>query len=139
MSPKEQLERMRERAHEDGRYAPEAFWFVAEAIGHTVDWIRTGELPAQANGAREEGEGKTYHVSGQELLSGLRRLARERWGMLAPRVLERWGVRRTEDFGEIVFLMVEDEKLQWRKRECDTREDFSGGYDFRTAFEGLDG
>ena len=40
----------------------------------------------------------------------------------------------TRDFGEIVFLMVEDEELDWKKQEKDSREDFANGFDFDTAF-----
>jgi uncharacterized repeat protein (TIGR04138 family) len=138
MSPKEQLERMRRRAENDGRYAPEAFWFVSEAIGQTAQWLRDGAIQENNRGPRGEGEGSVFHVSGQELLVGIRRLAKERWGMMTPRVFERWGVRRTEDFGEIVFLMVDDQELQWRKRETDTKEDFANGFDIQTAFGGLD-
>ena len=136
MSAKDQLDRMRSIAAQDGRYSPEAFLFVSKAIGQTVEWIKKGVLkPDNApEGAREE-QGGMFHVSGKELLSGFRRLARERWGLLAPRVLGSWGVRRTEDVGEIVFLMVEDEELQWRRRPSDTREDFADGFDFQAAFD----
>ena len=76
-----------------------------------------------------------FHISGHELLEAMRRLARERWGCLARQVLENWGVRRTEDVGEIVFLMVEDEKLEWKRRDSDTRADFENGYSFREEFD----
>jgi len=135
MTPKEQIERIREISIRDGRYAPEAFLFVSKAIGQTVEWIRKKVIPANdlKDGSREEAGGM-FHVSGQELLVGFRRLAQARWGLLARHVLACWGIRRTEDVGEIVFLMVEDEKLQWRKRECDRREDFAGGFAFESAF-----
>ena len=138
MDLKDQEKRIRELAEKDGRYAPEAFFFVTEAVGHTVYWIRNGELPEQNNGPRGDQSQGVFHVSGQELLAGIRKLAYERWGALAPQVLRRWGVKRCEDFGEIVFAMVEDEKMQWRKRDCDRREDFANGFDFDTAFATLD-
>ncbi len=136
MSAKDQLDRMRSIAAQDGRYSPEAFLFVSKAIGQTVEWIKKGVLkPEDAPGSSREEQGGMFHVSGKELLAGFRRLARERWGLLAPRVLESWGVQRTEDVGEIVFLMVEDEELQWRRRPSDTREDFANGFDFEAAFD----
>ena len=138
MDPREHLEAIRRLAEADSRYAPEAFFFVSEAVGQTAQWIQDKVLPEENAGPRSEDGADRFHVSGQELLAGIRKLARDRWGMLAPRVLGRWGVRRTEDFGEIVFLMVGDEALAWKSRECDRREDFANGFDFRTAFEGVD-
>jgi len=53
--------------------------------------------------------------------------------MMARLLLESWGVTRTEDIGELVFLLVENGI--WGKTELDSREDFRGGYDFKEAFE----
>lgn len=137
MTAKEHLDLIHRLARRDGRYATDAFLFVSEAIGQTGEWLRNGELtPLDRGGSR--GEGTEFHVSGQELLMGIRRLARLRWGLMARRVLASWGVHRNEDFGEIVFLMVEDSDLQWRKRECDSRADFAGGVDFADAFDSWD-
>jgi uncharacterized repeat protein (TIGR04138 family) len=76
--------------------------------------------------------GTGTHVTGQELLEAIRRLARERYGVLARDVLESWGVRRTEDFGEIVFRLVEAGFLS--KTEDDRPEDFRGVYAFADVF-----
>ena len=73
------------------------------------------------------------HVSGPELLEAIRRLARERFGAMARDVMDAWGVRRTEDFGEIVFRLVETGFLS--KTEDDHPEDFRGGYSFAEAFD----
>ena len=51
---------------------------------------------------------------------------------MALRVLNTWGLKRTEDIGEIVFNLVDSGKL--RKTAEDSRKDFSGGYDFADAF-----
>jgi uncharacterized repeat protein (TIGR04138 family) len=130
------LEAIQRLARRDGRYAPEAFLFVSEGVHRTAAWVKDGTLPPQPKGSR--GEGEEFHVSGQELIAGLRRLAGEKWGMLAPRVLESWGVRAPADFGEIVFLMIEDETLQWRRRECDTREDFDDPTPLAESFRTLE-
>ena len=132
-----QLRLIQKIALDDGHYAPEAFLFVSEAIAHTVDWIRKGEIQPQDVGSNR-GESDEFHVSGHELLKGLRRLAHERWGSMARTVLATWGVHRTEDFGRIVFLMVENEEMQWRKRDCDSEADFADGFDFAEAFDSLD-
>src|SRR5439155_18738034 len=75
---------------------------------------------------------KKRHVTGRELLDGIRRLGLERFGPMAPTVFEAWGVRRTADFGEIVFNMVEIGFLG--KTDTDSRDDFKDGYDFDAAF-----
>ncbi len=133
MNAREHLRLVRQLAERDGRYRPEAFLFVSEAVSHTQNWVRKGEI-RRSDEDPERGNDGEFHVSGQELLEGLRRLSKQRWGELAPTVLRQWGVFRCEDFGQIVFLMVEDENLQWKKRDCDTLDDFSGGFDFDTAF-----
>lgn len=133
MTARDHLDNIHALAERDGRYSPDAFLFVSEAVGKTADWIKKNVIQPLDRDERR-GEGETYHVSGQELLLGIRRLAGERWGQMAPTVFHLWGVHSTEDFGEIVFLMVEDPAMQWRKRECDTREDFANGFSFETAF-----
>ena len=58
-----------------------------------------------------------------------------RWLMrlMARTVLRRWNIRRTEDFGKIVFTLVENGDMG--KTDGDTIEDFRRVYDFATAFE----
>ena len=72
-------------------------------------------------------------MTGRRLLDGIRELALERFGLLARAVFERWGVRSTEDFGNIVFLLVENEQMS--KTEEDSIDDFRDGYDFAQTFE----
>jgi len=63
----------------------------------------------------------------------MRDLALARWGRLARVVLEHWGIKRTRDFGEIVYLMI---KHHWMTSQASDRiEDFYNIYDFKTAFE----
>lgn len=104
----------------DPRYQREAYSFLREALDHT----QKGVTKANKSEAR--------HVSGQELLSGIREYALLQFGPMALTVLEEWGVRRCEDFGEIVFNLVEQGLLS--KTEKDSRADFQDGYDFDTAF-----
>jgi uncharacterized repeat protein (TIGR04138 family) len=106
----------------DRRYARFAYDFVLEALDHTL--TRTGKMG-------KSGEGR--HVGGRELLEGIRELVLERFGPLGKLVLNTWGVMRTEDFGEIVFNLVDIGLLN--RRSEDTRLDFAHGYDFEQAFE----
>ena len=71
-------------------------------------------------------------ISGAELLDALRELAAERFGKRAKAILNKWGIFKCEDFGEIVFKMVEAGILT--KHEKDSKSDFQDGYDFDTAF-----
>jgi len=72
------------------------------------------------------------HVSGQELCDAIRRLALQQYGYMAKTVLNNWGLRRTGDFGEIVFNLIRIGQM--RKTTQDVREDFNDVYDFETAF-----
>lgn len=105
----------------DPRYDREAYFFVREALDFTSRML---EKPA---------DGPERHISGQELLEGIRRFALEQFGPLALTVLTDWGITRTEDFGELVFNLVEAGSLG--KTDQDSREDFAAGYDFASAFE----
>jgi uncharacterized repeat protein (TIGR04138 family) len=106
-------------AIQDGRYAPEAFRFLFEALEHAVQ--HTG---------REQSEGTARHVSGREVLDSLRRLALETFGPLGAEVWRRWGIRSTLDWGRVVFLLVDAGLL--RRQDSDTLEDFRDGYDLDT-------
>ena len=99
------------------RYGPEAYQFVFEALDHTLE---------QRGGTRR-------HVSGPEIMEGVRVLALERFGYLARSVLASWGVESTDDFGEIVFQLISVDLLQ--RTADDRREDFTGLYDFAEAFD----
>ncbi len=104
----------------DARYHPDAYEFLREALDFTLHLY---EKPSKGPGR---------HVSGRELLDGFRQLALKEFGPMAWRVLTHWGLRRTEDVGELVFNLVEVGVLG--KTERDRREDFARGYDFEAAF-----
>lgn len=72
------------------------------------------------------------HVSGGELAWACRDFARAQFGLLAPSVLGHWGVTRTDDFGRIVFTLVEVGLLV--TQPGDREADFAAVYDFNDAF-----
>lgn len=111
---------------ETGPYPPEAYAFVQEGLRHTVEKVRENDPEAEEQGR---------HVTGRELCHGLREYAEEQYGRLARTVLAHWHIHRTEDFGRIVFAMVEAGVL--RKTEEDSIEDFRAVFDFDEAFEPL--
>lgn len=111
-----------------GGYSPEALRFLRDGLAHTVKMIHGVEDTAT------DPADESRHVSGQQLCLGLRDYAIERYGPLARTVLARWGVTKTDDFGNIVFAMVE---AGWmRKTDDDTIDDFRGVYEFDEAFDG---
>jgi uncharacterized repeat protein (TIGR04138 family) len=110
----------------DPRYDPRAYEFVFEALAHTLS--RLGK-----SGSRdpEMGIASGQHVSGRELLDGVRDLALEQFGLMARIVFHQWGIQRTDDFGEMVFNLVEAGLMSATPQ--DRREDFCGAYDFEEA------
>src|SRR3984885_1035798 len=102
------------------RFARDAYAFVREALDFTQKLIG------------KENKGSVRHVTGQELLDGLRQFALQQFGPMVVTVFEEWGVKNCRDFGDIVFNMVEASLLA--KTDRDSRDDFQNGYDFTDAF-----
>jgi uncharacterized repeat protein (TIGR04138 family) len=71
-------------------------------------------------------------VSGQELCQGFKTLALSEFGIMAKTVLESWGIKTTDDIGEIVFNLIDVELLS--KTEEDKKEDFHNVFDFEQVF-----
>ena len=103
----------------DRRYAPEAYLFLHDGLMRTLKPV-------------QEKEKKPRQITGAELSAGLREYALDQYGPLAMTVLNRWGLRTTRDFGEIVFLLLEAGLLG--KTEEDKIEDFDDLFDFDAAF-----
>lgn len=115
---------IKDRREASAGFPPAAYQFVREGLDHTTSVLHGDADPLNDNESR--------HVSGQQLCLGLRDYALRQFGSMAGLVLRTWNVRRTEDFGRIVFDMVEAGVL--RKTEDDTIEDFANVYDFEEAF-----
>ena len=99
----------------DKRYKPDAYEFLLQGLNFTQS-----QLKRQA------------HVSGVELARGLRDYAINQYGALACRVLSHWGINQTQDFGNIVFNMIEKKLLS--RADEDSLADFNDVYDFKAAF-----
>ncbi len=100
----------------DKRYHPDSYEFVLQSLTFTQNEFK-----------------KNSHVSGKELLEGIRKFALEQYGSMARIVLQHWGINQTSDFGNIVFNMIEGKLLS--KTEDDTKHDFEDVYDFKAAFK----
>ncbi|MHC4415297.1 MAG: Minf_1886 family protein [Planctomycetota bacterium] len=106
-----------------GPYPIEAFAFVREGFDYAVKAVHE-DPSALAEADR--------HITGQQLCLGLRESAIEQYGLLAPVVLEHWNIRRTCDFGRIVFALIDAGLMT--KTPSDSLEDFQAVYDFDEAF-----
>jgi uncharacterized repeat protein (TIGR04138 family) len=104
----------------DERFHRDAYGFMREALDFTQKLIGS------------KNQGKVRHVTGQELLDGIRQYSLQQFGPMTATVFEEWGVRNCQNFGDIVFNMVEIGLLA--KTEKDNRDDFQDGYDFADAF-----
>jgi uncharacterized repeat protein (TIGR04138 family) len=108
---------------EDSRFDRKAYDFVRLGLDHTVKEFKKKDA---ARGM------KSRHVTGPELLEGLRAYALDQYGPLAKTVLNSWGIRRCSEFGDIVFNLIEYNVFS--KTDSDRREDFADVYTFEDAF-----
>lgn len=99
----------------DSRYRIPAYIFVLEALDYTRKKFNAEK-----------------HVTGKQLLEGIKELAIKRFGPMAKMVFEYWGVTKTIDFGNIVFNMLDANILS--KTEEDKLQDFDEVYDFEEVF-----
>ena len=100
----------------DVRYRHDAYIFVMEALSYTQKKYK-----------------RTKHVKGEEMLQGMKELLLNKFGPMTLTVLKHWGIKNTEDFGNIVFNLVENRVLS--KTDDDNIEEFRDGYDFGEVFD----
>jgi uncharacterized repeat protein (TIGR04138 family) len=104
----------------DTRFDVQAYRFVREGLDYTL------KLHKRTQGAAPR------HVTGPELLEGLRQYTLKEFGPMGKMVLNEWGVSRCEDFGAIVFSLVQRGILG--KSDNDKPEDFAEIFTFDEAF-----
>jgi uncharacterized repeat protein (TIGR04138 family) len=123
----------------DGRFRPEAYHFLLEALDFTL--ARRGAAAPESAPAVDPlvasrgtgGPPPQWNVTGRDLLEGFRDHALERFGALAREVLRTWGIQKTGDVGAVVFNMVESGLLQ--RTATDSPADYHEVFDFETAFD----
>ncbi len=116
------MDPFRELALRDGRFSPEAFQFILDSLDHAIGL--TG---------RSAEKGTDRHVTGRELLEGLKGYALELFGPLGAHVWRSWGIRSTLDWGKIVFLLVDSELLS--RQDSDSIDDFRDAFEIDQVFE----
>ena len=108
-------EKLKAVVSKDPRFPIPAYRFIYEGLDYTVKNIDCKR-----------------HVTGRELAEGLRNLAIEQFGGLALMVLGQWNIRKTADFGTLVFNLVDASLMS--RAENDSIEDFIDVYDFARTF-----
>ena len=104
----------------DPRYQREAYIFLRDALDFTTK-------------QQKKTKGTTVrHVSGPELLEGVRQYALKEFGPLVVTVFDNWGIRSCEDIGHMVFNLIG--AGIFGKTDQDSIEDFKAVYDFQDAF-----
>jgi uncharacterized repeat protein (TIGR04138 family) len=104
----------------DPRYQRDAYVFLRDALDFTT------KQQKKVKGAT------VRHVSGPELLEGVRNYALKEFGPMVMTVFDSWGIHACEDIGNMVFNLI-DAGI-FGKTEEDSIEDFKNVYDFDEAF-----
>lgn len=105
----------------DSSYKRDAYLFLRESLEYTVNTTREDELVEHR------------HVSGPELLDGLRDYTMKEFGSMSLAVLETWGINNGADVGKIVYNLIEEGVFG--RSENDHPMDFEDWADFETAFQ----
>ncbi len=104
----------------DSRYHRDAYIFLRDAL----DFTTKQQKKIKGTSVR--------HVSGPELLEGVRVYALKEFGPMVMTVFESWGIGSSEDVGHMVFNLIG--AGIFGKTEQDSIEDFKNIYDFKDAF-----
>jgi uncharacterized repeat protein (TIGR04138 family) len=117
--------KLEEIVRRDPRFAYEAYEFVFASLAHTQQLL---DRVPPSEGTRPD---QDYHVSGRELVHGIRDLAVREFGFMARTVFRMWGIDRTADFGDIVFNLIEAGLMS--KTAQDDRRHFQDVFDLDEA------
>jgi uncharacterized repeat protein (TIGR04138 family) len=104
----------------DSRYHRDAYVFLRDALDFTT------KQQKKIKGTQ------VRHVTGPELLDGVRQYALKEFGPMVMTVFDSWGIHSCEDFGHMVFNLI-DAGI-FGKTDRDSIEDFKNVYDFEEAF-----
>ncbi len=103
----------------DGRYPVEAYEFVNDAVVYTVEKL-----------SKKNSSGRN-HITGQELLDGVKELGIKLYGPMASQVFQEWSIKDGMSVGNIVYNMVNCQLL--RTSDSDSISDFNIPLDFQKA------
>lgn len=115
-----------EVARRHPQYPRAAYVFVGTAVHEIAVKI------LKHHSDSDEKSNRSRHITGQELVLGLKDLLLKRYGRLAIDVLRHWHISETLDFGKIVYFLVEVQLLSVSPE--DSFEDFRDVYSFSDVF-----
>jgi len=104
----------------DPRYQRDGYIFLRDALDFTT------KQQKKIKGV------SVRHVTGPELLDGVRQYALKEFGPMVMTVFDSWGIHSCEDIGHMVFNLIG--AGIFGKTEQDSIEDFKDVYDFEEAF-----
>jgi uncharacterized repeat protein (TIGR04138 family) len=104
----------------DPRYQRDGYIFLRDALDFTT------KQQKKIKGV------SVRHVTGPELLDGVRQYALKEFGPMVMTVFDSWGIRSCEDIGHMVFNLIG--AGVFGKTEQDSIQDFKNVYDFKEAF-----
>jgi uncharacterized repeat protein (TIGR04138 family) len=104
----------------DPRYQRDAYAFLRDALDFTT------KQQKKIKGV------SVRHVTGPELLDGVRQYALKEFGPMVMTVFDSWGIHSCEDIGNMVFNLIG--AGIFGKTEEDSIEHFKNVYDFGDAF-----
>ena len=104
----------------DPRYHRDGYVFLRDALDFTT------KQQKKIKGV------SVRHVSGPELLDGVRQYALKEFGPMVMTVFDSWGIRSCQDIGHMVFNLIG--AGVFGKTEEDSIEDFKNVFDFEEAF-----
>src|SRR6266478_4473742 len=104
----------------DSRYHRDAYVFLRDALDFTT------KQQKKIKGTQ------VRHVTGPELLDGVRQYALKEFGPMVMTVFDSWGIHSCEDIGHMVFNLIG--AGVFGKTDQDSIEDFKNVYDFEEAF-----
>ena len=104
----------------DPRYQRDGYIFLRDALDFTT------KQQKKIKGV------SVRHVTGPELLNGVRQYALKEFGPMVMTVFDSWGIRSSEDIGHMVFNLIG--AGVFGKTEEDSIKDFKNVYDFEEAF-----
>lgn len=118
---------------QDPRYPIEAYQFLRDALSYASETLGYGNRGRiEVDDPLEASPGKENHLTGNELCEAIRQYAIDQYGLMAISVLSSWNIKATDDFGEIVYHMIEIGLM--KKSDEDKKEHFHSVYDFQDVF-----
>ena len=126
MTLEEQLDIIRKICEEDDTFPPMAYCFVRDSVHKALDNI------AKAKRQNLFADDNPPDIKGADLCRFFRDTLINRFGPSAIDVLDTWNIKKTSDFGKIIYKLISVEILG--KSENDSIEDFDDVFDFTEEF-----